>query len=35
MAKYNELTEELISKLQEAAPGHILTGDDINLHKLC
>ncbi|MCY6370896.1 FAD-binding oxidoreductase [Clostridium ganghwense] len=30
MAEYNKLTEELISKLQEAAPGHILTGDDIN-----
>ncbi len=30
MAKYNKLTEELILKLQEAAPGHILTGDDIN-----
>ncbi len=30
MVKYNELTEELISKLQEAAPGHILIGDDIN-----
>lgn len=30
MPKYNELTEEIISKLQEAAPGHILTGDDIN-----
>ena len=30
MAEYNKLTEELILKLQEAAPGHILTGDDIN-----
>ncbi|AKN31433.1 2-hydroxy-acid oxidase [Clostridium carboxidivorans P7] len=30
MANYNELTEELISKLKEAAPGHILLGDDIN-----
>ncbi|MCY6355037.1 FAD-binding oxidoreductase [Clostridium sp. ZS2-4] len=30
MAEYNKLTEEIISKLQEAAPGHILTGDDIN-----
>ncbi|MCY6484600.1 FAD-binding oxidoreductase [Clostridium aestuarii] len=30
MAEYNKLTEELISKLQEAAPGHILTGNDIN-----
>lgn len=30
MAKYNQLTEELISKLQKVAPGHILTGDDIN-----
>lgn len=30
MVKYNELTEELISKLKEAAPGHILLGDDIN-----
>lgn len=30
MAQYNKLTEEIISKLQEAAPGHILTGDDIN-----
>lgn len=30
MPEYNQLTEELISKLQEAAPGHILTGDDIN-----
>ncbi|WP_154695420.1 FAD-binding oxidoreductase, partial [Clostridium botulinum] len=30
MAEYNQLTEELIMKLQEAAPGHILTGEDIN-----
>jgi len=30
MAKYNQLTEELILQLQEVAPGHILTGDDIN-----
>jgi len=30
MAKYNQLTEKLILQLQEAAPGHILTGDDIN-----
>jgi len=30
MAKYNQLTEELILQLQQAAPGHILTGDDIN-----
>lgn len=30
MAEYNKLTEEIIAKLQEAAPGHILTGDDIN-----
>lgn len=30
MAKYNKLTEEIIAKLQEAAPGHILTGNDIN-----
>jgi glycolate oxidase len=30
MAKYNQLTKELILQLQEAAPGHILTGDDIN-----
>ncbi|MCY6484596.1 FAD-binding oxidoreductase [Clostridium aestuarii] len=30
MAEYNKLTEEIISKLQQAAPGHILTGDDIN-----
>ena len=30
MADYNKLTEELISKFGEVAPGHILTGDDIN-----
>lgn len=30
MAKYNQLTEELILQLREVAPGHILTGDDIN-----
>lgn len=30
MAKYNELTPEIIEKLKEAAPGHILTGDEIN-----
>lgn len=30
MAEYNKLTEEIIAKLQEAAPGHILTGNDIN-----
>ncbi|WP_298846617.1 FAD-binding oxidoreductase, partial [uncultured Clostridium sp.] len=30
MVKYNQLTEELILQLQGAAPGHILTGDDIN-----
>ncbi|MCE5220254.1 MAG: FAD-binding oxidoreductase [Clostridium sp.] len=30
MAEYNKLTEEIISKLQEAAPGHILTGSDIS-----
>ena len=29
MANYNQLTEELIAKLKEAAPGHILTGADI------
>ncbi len=30
MAEYNKLTEELIAKLREAAPGHILTGEDVN-----
>ena len=30
MADYNKLTEELIAELQGAAPGHILTGEDIN-----
>lgn len=30
MAQYNILTEDLILKLKEAAPGHILSGDDIN-----
>lgn len=30
MTEYNKLTEELILKLTEAAPGHIITGDDIN-----
>lgn len=30
MADYNSLTPELIEQLKAAAPGHLLTGDDIN-----
>ena len=30
MATYNTLTPELIELLKQAAPGHLLTGEDIN-----
>lgn len=30
MASYNKLTPELIEQLKAAAPGHIITGEDIN-----
>ncbi len=30
MAQYNTLTPELIEQLKAAAPGHLLTGEDIN-----
>ena len=30
MATYNTLTPEIIEQLKQAAPGHILTGEEIN-----
>ena len=30
MAEYNKITPELLEQLKAAAPGHILTGEDIN-----
>ncbi len=30
MANYNELTPELIEQLKAAAPGHLLTGEEVN-----
>ena len=30
MRKYQEITPEILEKLQQAAPGHVYTGSDIN-----
>ena len=30
MEAYNKLTPDLIEQLRAAAPGHIVTGEDIN-----
>ena len=30
MAEYNKITAEILEQLKAAAPGHILTGEDVN-----
>ena len=30
MAEYNKITAEVLEQLKAAAPGHILTGEDVN-----